>query len=512
MELMEVNNEKKILKNSMYLYIRMLLSLFIVLYSSRIVLLNLGVVDFGIYSVVAGVIYILGVFNNALTSSTHRFLSFSLVEENNFNPIVIFNASIRIHILFALFILIIGESAGLYFVKSYLNIPNDRLLSTIYLYHTVLFIFILNILSIPYQALINAKEDMKIIAVLGVMDSIGKLLAALSLGYYFFDKLKLYGILLLILNVVIFICYLLFCNKNYIESKLQSFKINKETYLDLFFFALWTTFGSISSLIKTQGSMVLLNIFFGPIVNAALAIGNQISSQLLRISQVILKAVNPQIVKSYGRGKFNEMVNYLNSSSKYSFYLFCFIAIPLFFEMDLILNIWLDEYPEYTVIFSKILILNVLVDILIGPLIIGIQASGKIKYYQLTSGLVFMLNLLIMYVLLLFNFTPSSVIFSNIFFTIVVGGIRLFFLNKQIKMPIHFWLKDVLFRCMLIIIIWSLVLYAIFSTFDFGYFNLLMTCIISSIFGVFIVYFLGLNSQEKIYTLNYIKRKISIET
>jgi len=492
----------------MYLFIRMLLSLFIVLYSTRIILFNLGVVDYGIYNVVAGFILILGMFNNALTSSIQRFLSISLVDDNSGSPILFFNASIRIHVLFALFILIIGETAGLYFVKSYLNIPNDRLLSAIWVYHSVLFIFVLNVLSIPYQALINAKEDMKIIAIIGLVDSIGKLLTAFSLGYFSYDKLKLFGVLLLFLNAVIFICYFLFCKNNYVESKLHFLKIKKEIYKNLFFFGIWTIFGSISSLIKKQGSMVLLNIFFGPIVNAAFAIANQISNQLTTISQVILKAVNPQIVKSYGENNINEMIKYLNSSSKYSFYLFCFIGIPLFFEMDLIINVWLDKYPKYTLIFSKILILNVLVEILIGPLIIGIQASGKIKYYQLISGLVFMLNLIVMYFLLLFNFTPSSVIFSNIFFTVIVGIIRLFFLKKQIKMPIYYWLKDVLCRCLFIIIIWSLVFYIIFSTFDFGNLKLLMTCIISSIFGVFIVYFLGLNSLEKKYILLYLKSKI----
>lgn len=503
-----MSKEKKILKNSMYLYIRMFLSLFIVLYSTRIILLNLGVVDFGIYNVVAGFILVLGMFNNALTSSTQRFMSISLVDENNDSSVLIFNSSIRIHVLFSIFILIIGETVGLYFVKIYLNIPGDRLAAATFIYHSVLFVFILNVLSIPYQALINAKEDMKIIAFLGLMDSFGKLLIALSLGYFSYDKLKLYGLLLLLLNVAVFICYFLFCKKNYLESKLHFLKIKAETHKELFFFAAWTIFGSISSLIKKQGSMILLNIFYGPIVNASLAIANQISNQLTSISQVILKAVNPQIVKSYGENNIDEMVKYLNSSSKYSFYLFCFIGIPLFFEMDLILRIWLGEFPKYSLIFSKVLILNVLVEILIGPLILGIQASGKIKYYQLISGLVFILNLVIMYFLLLFNFRPSSVIFSNIFFTIIVGIIRLYFLKEQIEMPIFYWLKDVLSRCLFIIIIWSLVLYFVFLNFDFGYFRLLITCVFSSFFGGFIVYFLGLNSVEKKYILTYIKSKI----
>ena len=503
-----MSKEKKILKNSMYLYIRMLLSLFIVLYSSRIILLYLGVIDFGIYNVVAGFILVLGMFNNALTSSTQRFMSISLVHENNDKSVLIFNSSVRIHVLFALFIFIIGETVGLYFVKSYLTIPHDRLAAATFIYHSVLFVFILNVLSIPYQAMINAKEDMKIIALLGLMDSFGKLLIALSLGYFSYDKLKLYGFLLLLLNVVVFICYCLFCKKNYVESKLHFVKIKTEAYKELFFFAGWTIFGSISSLIKKQGSMILLNIFYGPIVNAALAIANQIGNQLTTISQVILKAVNPQIVKSYGENNINEMVKYLNSSSKYSFYLFCFIGIPLFFELDLILKIWLGEFPEYTLIFSKILILNVLVDILIGPLIIGIQASGKIKYYQLISGLVFILNLVIMYFLLLYNFGPSSVILSNIFFTIIVGFIRLYFLNEQIEMPVVHWLKDVLSRCLSIIIIWSLVLYFVFVNFEVGYCRLLVTGIFSSFLGGFIVYFLGLNSVEKKYILTYIKSKI----
>lgn len=492
-----MSNNKRILKNSLYLYLRMIITTVVTLFTIRILLMNIGVVDYGIFSLVGSVIVMISFFNNALSSSTQRFLSLAMSKDENFDVSSIFNASLRIHIAFSIFIVLVGETLGVYILDTYLSIPAERQEATSFLFQCVIFIFSLNIISIPYQALIIAEETMEGIAIIQGMESVGKLIIAIIIGYLYFDKLKAYGVLLLLLAFIVFMFYILFFKKSELHIKITTNKINKSIYEELLGFVGWTAFGTIAPLSKKQGSVILLNIFFGPIVLSAFAIADQVSNQIGAISSTVLKAITPQIVKSYGNKDSEGMFYYILVSSRLSFYLFMFIAIPLFFELDFVLNLWLDEVPLYTIEFVKLMLVFVLIEILIGPLVFGIQATGKIKKYQLVASVVFVFNSLLMYFLLKLGYTANSVLYCNIVFTFLVGFVRLYYLNKLVGLSIGNWLFEIFTRCFLPFSIASLSISLFVLFIDQSFIRIISTSLLNFVICVISIYFLGLNANEK---------------
>lgn len=503
-----MSDSKKILKNSIFLFIRLILTTFISFFSTRIILDRLGVVDYGIYNVIGGVVVLFTFINNSMTSSTQRNLTHELVVGNLKSQITLFNASLRIHLVIAILGIILLETFGQYFVYNVLNIPQDKMFAAQVVYQCTIIMFFLNIIMVPYQAAINAHEHMHIIATRGVIESIAKLIISLSLGLYLY-KLEMYSILLLLLTLILSGSYYLYCRKRYEECQVLNISIDKNIYKSLTSFAGWTLFGAISSLVRKQGSTILINIFFGAASNAAFAIASQISNQLNILSETLLKAIAPQIVKNYSKNNLKEMIKMMCIASKYSYFLFIIVAIPFYIDLEYILKLWLKNVPNYTLVFSKLIIFNVLLDVLLGPMITSIQATGKIKNYQLTSGLVFILNLPTAYVFLNLGFDPQVVIFSNIFFTILIGIIRLYFLNKLIGLSIINWLRDVLFKAVFITIIAYLSLYYLKNIVNEGLIRLFILSILSIILCSFLIFIFGMKREERNYLINFLQLKFN---
>lgn len=503
-----MSDSKKIIKNSIFLFIRLILTTFISFFSTRIILDRLGVVDYGIYNVIGGVVVLFTFINNSMTSSTQRNLTHELVVGNLKSQITLFNASLRIHLVIAILGIILLETFGQYFVYNVLNIPQDKMFAAQVVYQCTIIMFFLNIIMVPYQAAINAHEHMHIIATRGVIESIAKLIISLSLGLYLY-KLEMYSILLLLLTLILSGSYYLYCRKRYEECQVLNISIDKNIYKSLTSFAGWTLFGAISSLVRKQGSTILINIFFGAASNAAFAIASQISNQLNILSETLLKAIAPQIVKNYSKNNLKEMIKMMCIASKYSYFLFIIVAIPFYIDLEYILKLWLKNVPNYTLVFSKLIIFNVLLDVLLGPMITSIQATGKIKNYQLTSGLVFILNLPTAYVFLNLGFDPQVVIFSNIFFTILIGIIRLYFLNKLIGLSIINWLRDVLFKAVFITIIAYLSLYYLKNIVNEGLIRLFILSILSIILCSFLIFIFGMKREERNYLINFLQLKFN---
>jgi O-antigen/teichoic acid export membrane protein len=442
-------NKKLIIRNSLFLYLRVFIFICFSFYSVRLILDALGIVDYGIYSVLAGVIAMFAFLNNAMTSSTQRHLNFDIGKGDLNGVNITFNASLRIHIFLSLIILIVSETIGLYFINNVLKLPIDRMESAHWLFQCIIFILIFNIICIPYQAIINAKEDMHVIAIQGFFESFGKLLIAISLSYVAFDKLKYFGFMLLMLYILVNISFITYCVKSYKECYLSINKINKKTYNDLLSFASWTLFGALASVSRVQGLSIVLNMFFGPNINASFGVANQVSTQLSGVSTIFLRAVNPQMVKNFGSGNKTNMFKLSMYTSRFSYYILFIIALPFFFKMDFILGVWLKEVPEYASIFGKLMLVNFLLSIITGPLITIMQASGEIKIYQITISLIFLLNIPIAYLLLNYEYPPYYVIFSLIIITSIVNVIKLFFVKFKVKFDILNWLKVVLYRVLL---------------------------------------------------------------
>jgi O-antigen/teichoic acid export membrane protein len=410
---------------------------------------NLGIVDYGIYSVIGGVIAMLAFFNNAMTSSTQRHLSYEMGRGSLDDVTKTFNASLRIHFFICLIILVVLETFGIFFVRSVLEIPADRMDAALWIYQCVIFILIFNIMSIPYQAITNAKEDMHVVATRGIFDSIGKLVIAILLGLTVaFDKLKLYGVLLTILSFIISFSFFTFCRKKYPECKFKREKYDKALYKELLGFAGWTMFGALAAISRIQGLTIILNLFFGPKMNAAFGISNQISSQLLALSNTFLQASNPQIVKSFGSGDTEKTHKLSMFISRFSFYVLFLISLPIFVKIDFILSIWLKEIPPYANIFSRLMIVNFLVGVLTNPLITVMQATGKIKYFQIVNSVIFLMNIPIAYLLLKFEYPPYYVIYSLIVITVIGNIAKLMFVSYNAGLVIKEWLQTVLYNVM----------------------------------------------------------------
>lgn len=500
-------DSKKIFSNSIFLFSRLLITTVVVFFSTRIILDNLGIEDYGIYNVVAGAVVLFTFVNNAMTSSTQRNLTFESVRGNLNDRMQVFNAAFRIHFIFAIISVILLETAGQYFFYKILNIPNSRLFAAQIVFQSVIFMFFVNIASVPFQAAINAYEDMDILAKIGVLDSVLKLGIAFLIGTFSSHRLEIYSILLFFSTLLVGVFYWLYCKKKYEDCLICNINVNKEVYIRLTGFASWTIFGSLASLVRKQGSVIILNIFFGPTINASYGIANQISNQMLVFSETLLKAIGPSIVKSYSSDRMDNVTVLLFTTSRYAFFLFSILAVPLYLEMGFVLKLWLKNVPDHTLIFSQLILFNVLIDVIIGPMISAIQATGKIKSYQIFSGITYLLNIPVAYGLLKFGFSSQYVIVSNIIFTLIMGGIRLYFLKVLVGLSIWSYVTDVLLKVIQFSLLFIPIVYVSHMFFFNGFAQLVLTFFSSIFIGLLLVYLAGSNALEREVIKNFIKKR-----
>lgn len=442
-----------VIKNSLFLYLRLLVSSVLTLITTRIVLINIGISDFGIYNVVAGFIMLISMFGNSMTSSNQRHFAFDL-EAGQDSTFVnqTFNASLRVHFIFTLILGGIGATLANPIIKQYLNIPVDRVETAEVLMYCVLGIFLANIMRIPYEAMMFAKEKIHIVAVLGIVESIVKLVAALLLSLFTGDLLELYGLFLLCGSIILFVVFMVYSSVVHQECRFSISRVEARRYLDLTTFAGWSLFGSLASMGRRQGMIIIFNIFLGPLVVAALSIASQVTNQLAVFSQVVINVINPQLVKSYSANDSNKMFANISISTRASVYLLLLVAIPIFFEIEYLLSIWLEEVPESTAVFVRLLLCNVLVDTYIGPLVYAIQATAIIRNYQVFSGIVAVLNLPALYYLLKIGSQPIVALFSLVVFTCFIGLIRLFYLKKLLNYDLRQWFEEVLLKSMTVLL------------------------------------------------------------
>lgn len=468
----------------------------VALYTSRVVLDVLGVEDFGVYSVVGGVVTLFSFFNSAMSSATQRFFSYELGKNDLKKLNLTFNASVNIHISIGVLVFILAETLGLWFINNKLNLPADNLDTIQWIYHFSVLTFLVGIIRVPYNAIIIAHERMATYAYLSIIEVVLKLLIVYLLVVIDTNKLILYAILVFGVTFLIALVYIIYCIKNFNESRYQ-FYYDAKLYKILLSYSGWSLFGNIASVAKSQGSNILLNIFIGSVANAAYAITIQVQSAINLFISNFQLAVSPQIIKSYAANKKDDMFFLITQSSKISFLLIYILSIPLLFDTDYILSLWLKTVPEYTVDFVYLIVINLLIDSFSGPLMIGIQSTGRIKYYQICVGLLLFLNLPISYAFLKISKNPEVVIIISIILSIIALFFRLLFLNQLIGFSIISYLKKVIFRICLVVISSLIVPYAIFQNMDPGLDRLFILITASSVVILMLSYFLGLNTKEK---------------
>ena len=497
-------NGKRIAKNTIMLYIRLLLTMAVTLYASRIILQTLGVEDFGIYNVVGGVVAMFGFLNTSMVSSTQRFMSFSLGYDENAQVGNVFSNSLLIHILIAFVVLVLAETIGLWLLYNKLVIPNDRMNAACWVYQLSIIAFILNIIRVPDNSAIIAYEKMSAYAYFSIIEVVLKLGIVLILPYIPYDRLVAYAILLVVVVLLVNVVYRLYVRINFSHIAFKP-RYEKELFKDMASFAGWSLWGNLSSSLSSYGLNIVLNMFFGPIVNAARAIAYQVQSAIVSFGSSFLVAVNPQIIKSYAQEDYDYMSKLVFRASRLAFFLLFIMALPIMNNRDYILTIWLGEYPIYTSTFVFLILIDSLINILSGPIQTAVNATGRIKYYQIIIGGILLANLPIAYLLLKFGATVYVPFIATILLSLVAMVVRLLVFKHQTGISYADFYLNVLPRTIAVVIISCLITrfcgFTNAATFSHMMLNLVSTLIVVST-AILVV---GLDKEERAWVVLKLK-------
>jgi O-antigen/teichoic acid export membrane protein len=497
---------KKIAKNTLLLYGRMFFAMIISLYTSRLILEVLGVEDFGIYNVVGGIIVLLAFLNHALAASTQRFIVFEL-GKNDINELkTVFNSSIFLHWIIAVIVLVLAETAGLFFLNFQMNIPIERIYAANWVYQFTVISFLVTIINVPFLSLIMAYEKMGVYAIIGTLEVFLKLFFVLILFEINSDKLIMHSFFLFLVSILTSFSYRIFASKINHDLKSSRFTWDKVIIQKMAAFAGWNLIGVGAGVSYNQGVNILLNIYFGPVVNAARGISFQVFSALNNFVANFQIAINPSITKEFAQGNVKESISLVFSGTKFVFFLTLVITLPFFIDIERILTWWLQVVPENTILFTKLITIEVLIGSLSGCLQSFIQSTGKIKNYQLVISGILLLNLPVSYFFLENGFGPELTFFVSIVISFFALFLRIFILSRETSFPgLHFF-KEIVFKVTLVSLLgFFLVSYthSIFMEVRFGFFLflLLSTFIIFALVGA-----LGLNNIERVLIFSKIRK------
>ena len=435
-------NNKRIAKNTLMLYVRMLFTMAVSLFTSRVVLQTLGVEDYGVFSVVGGVITMFAFINGGMVSSTQRYLNFEIAKGNAERLRSVFNTALQIHALIAVVIIILGETIGLWFLLEKLVIPEERMTAAMWVYQCSIIACAVNILSVPYNADIIAHEKMSAFAYISILDVTLKLVIVYLLVVSPIDKLIAYAILTLLVQLLIRYVYTRYCNKHFQESFVE-WRFNKPLFKEMLSFAGWSFLGNLAAILYTQGLNMMLNIFFGPVVNAARGIAVQVQSAVHQFVSGFQTALNPQITKNYASGDLEQMHSLMFRSARFSFLLLFFISLPVLMETEFLLTIWLKTVPENAVIFTQLMICISLIFTTANPCAIANQATGKVKVYQMVEGSILLTILPISYMVLKQGYPAYSVFIVHFCVESVAQFARMCMLRKLINLPLRQYFRNI---------------------------------------------------------------------
>lgn len=501
-------DKKKITVNTMMLYIRMLVIMLVTLYTSRVILDVLGVDDFGIYNVVAGVVAMFGFLNSSMSMATQRFFNFELGKNDLSALRKVFVTSVNIHLIVAFILLIFAETLGLWIVNNLLKIPDARMNAVNWVYQFAILSAILTIIQVPYNSMILAHEKMNIYAYFSLLEAILKLILVFVLSYVSYDKLIIYSFLLFFVSLLIFLMYYSYNRKKYAVTKYFLFW-DVSLFKKIAGFSGWNILGQVGQMLTTQGVSVVANMFYGVLVNASIGITNQVNGAISMFVSNFQTSFRPQIIKSYASEEYSGMYKLVFQSSKFSFYLLYIVSVPIMFNIDLILNLWLNKVPVYSASFCKLLIWYSYLEAIGMPLVISIMASGKNKMYQIYVSIAISMNIVLSYLFLNQGFEPESIFYIKFLLSFVVLYIRLHFAKQQVLISMKDFFKAVIIPILLVVII-TYPLQQFISTYYYTEFNvyykLLFTICIEAIILI-LIYTVGLNKGERIF-LNHLLVKL----
>lgn len=500
-----MSDSKRLAKNTLLLYFRMLITLVIGLYTSRVVLSALGISDYGLYNVVGGVVSMFTFINGSLAAGTQRFLTFELGRGETENLKKVFSTAIVIHLCLGIIILILSETIGLWFVLNKMNFEPGRINAALWVYHFSIIACFISVLQVPFMSSLIAHENMTIYAYMGIYDAVMKLLVVFLLYISPIDRLIFYSFLILLVNISSAIIYNIYCHKKYEECRF-SFHFDKETFRRMFSFSGWDIIGSLASLGQMQGVNIVINIFCGTIVNAARGISVTVNNVTMAFVNNFLMAANPQIIKSYAQNKLEDMYTLVINTAKLASYLLLIIGIPIFIETEYLLTVWLGKYPAHTEIFVKIILLQSWIQSLGLPLMKAMHATGNIKLMNMTVGLLILMILPITYLMFKLGFKPETVLLINIVPWCLALPVRLALLKKYCDFPVWKFINEVVFKGIAITAICFLVSYSVryFLPAE-GFARFIIVTTVSIVFTAFIILYFGIDKDLRKNILYKIK-------
>lgn len=491
------SNNKRIAKNTMFLYIRQILVLIVGLYTVRVVLNVLGESDYGVYNVVGGIVSMLVFINSGMIAASQRFMAFELGKNDTEKLKKVFATSALAHLFIALLVFLIAETIGLWFVNTQLNIDQERMYAVNWVYQCAVITFMVSIISVPYSSCIVAHEQMKIYAYVSIVEVVTKLGVAFLLYISPIDKLIFYAILLLLIQILIRCLYTIYCKKHFEECTFK-YIWDKSLFLQLFSFASWSIVGNLGFSFKDQGSNIILNIFFGPVINASRSIALQVSHCINSFSNNFAVALTPQITKQYAAGNYSESRNLVYVGARYSFYLMLIISVPFLINVDYTLKLWLGTVPQYTSEFVVLCLIASLFYTMTQPITNAIQATGNIKWFQILLAVLLLMELPVAWIILKCGGKPYMAVIPSIVTSFLSIYLRIIILRKMVEgYSIAKFTFDVVTRCCIIMMISWLVSYYIRNIFEENFVGFIVTVLLSICVTVFFILLFGVKKQEK---------------
>jgi len=501
------SNAARIAKNTIMLHFQQILGLLVSLYTFRLKLEILGIEDYGIYNVVGSIIVLFTFLNGAMTSATHRFLNFALGQNDKEQARNVFSTSFVLHLLIALLFVALAQTVGLWFFHSWLNIPLERQVAAFFVYQLSVLTTVIGILQIPYRATVIAHEKMSFIAILSIVEVVMRLSIVLLLLVIVFDMLIAYAFLVCITGIIFFLIYKVYCNRTF-ETAHFRYCRDKELFRQLLGFSGWSVFGGVANASRDHGASILINIFHNVTMNAAMGIAALVNATVYQFVINFQTAFNPQIIKSYSANDYGYFMQLIFRTSKISFCLLFFFALPLYMNADFLLQLWLSNVPEYTVTFTQLILFSSLIMATAGPLMTSIQATGDIRKYQLIISCFIFANLPLALLFLWMGFSPAWVFIIRICLDVLIFVWRVFFLSERIKLPIFGFFREVIIPVFIVAGGSFVITDFINNIFIDDWSRLILSCAISTITISCLMYTIGLNKQEKDLLKNWIKRKL----
>lgn len=501
------NSNSRIAKNTLLLYIRMFFIMGISLYTSRVILNTLGVEDYGINNVVGGIVTMFSVLSGSLSASISRFITFELGKGNLQCLKTVFSTGVNIQLGMSLLVVILAEAVGIWFLNTKMNIPVERLNAANWVFQCAILTFVLNLLSVPYNAAIIAHEKMSAFAYISVVEVTLKLIIVYMLTISPFDRLKTYAVLLLLVGAIIRFVYGYYCKRHF-EECTYHFVFDKPVLKEMTGFAGWNFLGNGAYMLNTQGVNILMNLYFGVAVNAARGIATQVDAALKQFVNNFTTAVNPQITKSYAQGDLDYMHKLVCRSAKFSAFLMLFFAIPILLETQSILTIWLKTVPEYAAIFLQLIIISSFVDtVLANSLVTSMFATGNIKRYQIIVTTIGCLVFPFSWIAFQLGFQPEiAYVLYFIIYTVLLG-VRLYLLKDMVKLPVMMYVREVLYRVLPVMIICFIIPMMIRFSMQEGWMRLILLCLVSTIVTAVVEYSIGLTKNERKFIVGKINNK-----